>query len=1760
MENTQIQRHLRLIVSALLCLLLLLPTSMAIAASATEANEKQEQSIAEESSGENAGEGVAAPDAAPAPNPEQSSGVPELEPETPPSAESDTQASNEENIAETKSDTTAARSADAANMVPSGTADPAELRTGKEDLVMKVADDKGVFHDVDSLGNVINWNVMNEHTKQIQIKVGYPVGNSQNRQLEVDIPAGYRILEMTGNHAWKAPSGIRKLGLSDEDNSKVSSVSLSASDGSAWPKAIPVGPMPPQENYFSPAVTKPAKNDGKILYTFNNNCDMITLTLTLGLDQSIMPHNALEVKMRSLEARQISGTSGLAKKLDTTATNLMVPLINSAQGTDTYGGSRVISGTLDAQNESKGKTAEFSTGYNYHAFSSASHNHWAETATFTVAYPAGVTFNGFQDKPISHAGNALAPKIKYVNTDFTVSGDSAIYEIPSGNGAGHMKATVTGNAKTGGTVTLEYKNVYMWHDGNSGTFYLYWTADINQNDSPIQWGDTVPFKASYIETSGALSGDSETASEKKTAVNIQIKKPEEFNIQVAGVDRTRQDWNGYAEGKFKYDYLLGSFVIRNHAPNSFENPLRYEFTFEDSLATRGVSLPGFKGNDFSNVVLTTNTGRTITLPGPFEVTNVNLHNAGFVFDSARLGLSDNEWIRTFQVDQSGLASSAIGSGYTYGSTSYYGRWQDGVEGNATAKVYAIDNPSLSSETATSHTRIGWTKSGAGSSTLRYFNKDNASNGTGSFHPTDTINFLGSLSAANVVNHTNDIVDPTAYVSLPEGIDLDLNSVQGMSQAGNHGKDSWVSLNLKSVRNWTDKKGTTWTTYGFKSFDKLDLVARANHGFSSVLQPAGFDTMQVRFSAVVNSSSPTHTGIAAQDILAWDLGQSAVSVTSSTDFTFLDKNDIAQKGTNYRLVGAVKSVSLNNVQKPGFNVSLGIRVEGDGGPFFTYSGLDSTIAGVSVDAPAELSLTYENDSASAYKAGSEIYLPIPKATKAYNNYFNNLEINDPVNVSNAQAPQWNASLTNPIKLDGFDTYYLLDSVYNTTPVPADGVPNNWEPITSDHWRSEKQMMQTDYAKVTMVKFIANKEIAAKASGNTTIRLAVDRGAKLGQINFWRSYQKGWREADGTGTWQYGAVVAAQPAKAGITGMLFFDAPARDGKKAAQNEDFNNAAPRVTAILKETSNAVAPLNLTMNEDGSFATLNADGKQYFLKAGNYTVTFTNNTKGAYYFTDVTPEIRSSANGWSMDVPQAAISADGLTATYAFTVDTNSTSSTEYVGVGMRTGTYTLTYDVNAPDAKLGEKGYAQETDVPYGKGIWDLASYDANTSKDGMPIRSGYVFDGWYNESSGSTLADSETITGNKTVYAKWVTAPVPPVTPPSGGGGFGGGDTVGPGGEPGGNDGSGGNGGPSGGTSGGSGGGSGGGGSDGGNTGGSGTGNNNGSGDSGNTGGGSGNNNGNNNGNGNGGGSGNGNGNTCPPTVVCPPAPNPPIIINPPGSSQPPIVVTPPTVNVNPPVVNVRPPDVNVYPSAGGGTSSANTTNTTNAVSPSSSANPANGTNPSASTSGTSNSSAATNASSTPDPYGSYDSNQQNANNRSLSYNDYNDLNEQGYNGSAEGHRAWALVNLIMCVVGAVLGLVAIILGVLRARDERDQEYRAQRERDQRVAYTSTPPRQDSNWERYYKEDKKRAAKRTRLIWLALSVLAGIAGVVVFILTENMKYPMILVDWWTILNGVILLIGALATVLVPMRRKYDEYHEEGERYETNSEVQATQAYAS
>jgi uncharacterized repeat protein (TIGR02543 family) len=98
--------------------------------------------------------------------------------------------------------------------------------------------------------------------------------------------------------------------------------------------------------------------------------------------------------------------------------------------------------------------------------------------------------------------------------------------------------------------------------------------------------------------------------------------------------------------------------------------------------------------------------------------------------------------------------------------------------------------------------------------------------------------------------------------------------------------------------------------------------------------------------------------------------------------------------------------------------------------------------------------------------------------------------------------------------------------------------------------------------------------------------------------------------------------------------------------------------------------------------------------------------------------------------------------------------------------------------------------------------------------------------------------------------------------------------------------------------------------------------------------------------------------------------------------------------------------------------------------------------------------------------------------------------------------WALVNLILCCIGALAALFALIRVFIQKN------------------------------------------KITRWIWLALAVIAGIAGVVVFLITENMSLPMQMVDWWTIVNAIILVIGVIG-VLFASKRADDKHQTATER---------------
>ena len=97
--------------------------------------------------------------------------------------------------------------------------------------------------------------------------------------------------------------------------------------------------------------------------------------------------------------------------------------------------------------------------------------------------------------------------------------------------------------------------------------------------------------------------------------------------------------------------------------------------------------------------------------------------------------------------------------------------------------------------------------------------------------------------------------------------------------------------------------------------------------------------------------------------------------------------------------------------------------------------------------------------------------------------------------------------------------------------------------------------------------------------------------------------------------------------------------------------------------------------------------------------------------------------------------------------------------------------------------------------------------------------------------------------------------------------------------------------------------------------------------------------------------------------------------------------------------------------------------------------------------------------------------------------------------------WALLNLLLCVAG---GLLAILMS-LRILTARRQE-----------------------------EDER--SNRDKMSLLVVSILA-IVGIMLFILTQNMRLEFVLVDWWTAAHAA-LLIGAILIYIISSRRDKDK----------------------
>lgn len=1108
---------------------------------------------------------------------------------------------------------------------------------GDSSLTVKVQETgTNDFVDVDDIGNEITW-PLSYGTKQIQITANFgPAGVDKDRTINVNIPRGYRIREYSATSATPVISGVSKIDLSVTDDPKVTSSLLTAENGGAWDTQNITG----YSGEYTQNNTNRRVYDGKIAYTFNNSCDRITLTITLSLDHTIMPHNATSTTLKNdIIVDMVSGTETLSTNLKTTVNQIAVPTIGGIS-------SRSIECTVDPEDPNKGTTPEFITQYAIGITNSAVGNqsHLAEYLKIVVSYPEGVTFTGFRDYYITRSNSG--GKTAVTAATFT----SGIYAN------NHLTLTLD---KVNRTVTFEFDKIWLSHITGGESITCYWKAEID-NDK-IKWDRGLNFPATMNVETGFQADNPQTHNQVTTSgVTVTVKKPS-VAIRITPQNYTRRDLNAYADQKYPYDYMLGQFLVENLGPSVARN-LLYKLEFSPNLQVRGVALPG----NLTEVQAVTNADRTITLSSPSN--NI---------DSIKFGLAEGEYLVSLKAWQSSLSAAASNTYYTYSSVGYFGHFKNGQEGDVTLKISDVTNSAnpVVYASAKDHTKIGWTTYGSSTTTLTAARINEADGtGTGSFYPGASIKFTSTTNTLSINTYTqNDAVDPVIYICLPEGINLDMSSVKAAAKSGNY---DGAEFPLKPIgSSATTINGEPWNVYAFTSYEKLDMVAKADHGFTSpTLQPTGYNQITVTFIANVSTACKSYTGLKMQDVVRWDFGKTASFHSNSIDYRVLDAGNITGKGTSYYMGAATQSGTFHIVQKPALKVSIGIRTyEGavNPNPFYTYNGTGASIAPVTVNAPAEIWLEWSNVDSTDFKVGSEIYLPIPKKDKAYDAYFNDIEPNPAAGDHDIKEPTWSGYLTGPVTLPSFTTFYTKDDVYATN--SGEAVDNDWVPIDCVWISDTTEWTNDDYAAVTMMKFVANVDLPSGASGNTTFTLDIEPGAKLGDVDYWRSYQKGWRTEDGNGSWTFGSVIAAEPSMSGIQGMIFNDINI-NGQKDGATEDYTYG--NITAVLTEINGGILPLTLTINPaDGSFKSLNANNTQYFLKTGEYLLTFDNNTSGKYGFTpeSATPSEgeQTSSNGtvWKMDVQQDDIATTHDTATFSFVVDpTMSTDMTIYIGVGMR------------------------------------------------------------------------------------------------------------------------------------------------------------------------------------------------------------------------------------------------------------------------------------------------------------------------------------------------------------------------------------------------------------------------------------------------------------------------------------------------------------
>jgi len=128
------------------------------------------------------------------------------------------------------------------------------------------------------------------------------------------------------------------------------------------------------------------------------------------------------------------------------------------------------------------------------------------------------------------------------------------------------------------------------------------------------------------------------------------------------------------------------------------------------------------------------------------------------------------------------------------------------------------------------------------------------------------------------------------------------------------------------------------------------------------------------------------------------------------------------------------------------------------------------------------------------------------------------------------------------------------------------------------------------------------------------------------------------------------------------------------------------------------------------------------------------------------------------------------------------------------------------------------------------------------------------------------------------------------------------------------------------------------------------------------------------------------------------------------------------------------------------------------------------------------------------------------------------------------KAWALLNLICTILTGILSLVMLFKAFGKKKEEVEEEETEGEE------VTRTADGEEEG-----EEPDEAKIKRHKIMRFS-SILPTVAAIVTFILTEDMTAPMALVDRWTILMAVYLVVNVLLAVF--SRKKKEDPEEEAE----------------